>query len=132
MMIAPIALLALATSLVSAAPSPPPSICSNDVFTIDDRSVSVALCVPETAPKRSADGKRYLVTVSEALSSRGATVNREVTLDFLAGAELSRTLDDVPLDKLGIAGTLHLTIGYRPGAIRLEHALLIPGAKALK
>jgi hypothetical protein len=131
-MIAPVALLALATTLVSAAPSPPPSVCSNDVFTIDDRPVSVALCVPVSDPKRSADGKRYLVTVSEAVSSRGASFDREITLDFLAGADVSRTLDDVPLDKLGIAGTLHLTIGYRPGSVRLEHALLIPGAKALK
>jgi len=131
-MIAPIALLALATTLVSAAPSPPPSVCSNDVFTIGDRAVSVALCVPVTEPKRSADGKRYVVTVSETISSRGASFNRDVALDFLAGADVSRTLDDVPLDKLGIAGTLHLTIGYRPGSIALEHALLIPGAKALK
>jgi hypothetical protein len=131
-MIAPVALLALVTTLVSAAPSPPPSVCSNDVFTINDRPVSVVLCVPVTDPKRSADGKRLVVTVSETVSSRGATFDRDVALDFLAGTDLSRTLDDVPLDKLGIAGTLHLTIGYRPGTIRLEHALLIPGAKALK
>jgi len=131
-MIAPIAVLALATTLVSAAPSPPPSICSNDVFSIDDRPVTVALCIPEAEPKRAADGRRFLVTITESLTSRGASFNRDVTLDFLAGAELSRTLDDVPLDKLGIGGTLHLTIGYRPGTIRLEHALLIPGAKALK
>ncbi len=131
-MIASIALLALATGLVSAAPSPAPSVCSNDVFTIDDRPVNVALCVPESAPRRSADGKRLIVTVSETVSSRGATFNRDVSLDFLAGTDLSRTLDDVPLDKVGIGGTLHLTIGYRPSVIRLEHALLIPGAKALK
>jgi hypothetical protein len=131
-MIAPIAVLALATTLVSA-PSPPPNICSSDVFTIDDRPVSVVLCIPDAEPKRTADGRRYLVKVTESLSSRGVSFSRDVTLDFLAGAELSRTLDDVPLDKLGIAGgQLHLTVGYRPGTIRLEHALLIPGAKALK
>jgi hypothetical protein len=131
-MITQIGAVALATTLLAAAPSAPPGICSNDVFTIDERPVSVALCVAETEPKRTSDGRRYVVTIAESLSSRGTTFNRDVTLDFLAAAELSRTLDDVPLEKLGINGTLHLTIAYRPGTIRLEHALLIPGAKALK
>jgi len=131
-MITPIAVLALTTTLVAAAPSPRPNVCSNDTFTIGERTVSVTLCVPDTPPKRSADGRRFIVTITESLSSPGVTFDREETLDFLAGTELARTLDDVPLDKLGIAGTLHLTIAYRPGTIRLEHALLIPGAKALK
>jgi hypothetical protein len=38
----------------------------------------------------------------------------------------------VPLAKLGLARTLHLTVVYTSGSARLEHALLVPGAIALK
>jgi hypothetical protein len=128
----PPALALLASLLLGAAPSPSPGPCSQDVFTIDGRSVSVSLCADEAGTHRSPDGRRIIVTVAESFATSGATFERSVALDFLAGAEFSRTIDDVPLDKLGIARTLHLTIGYRPGTVRLEHALLVPGAVALK
>lgn len=123
--------LALLGSLLLGA-SPAPSPCSHDVFTIDGRSVSVSLCADDAGMRRSPDGRRIIVTVAESFATNGPTFERSVPLDFLAGAEFSRTIDDVPLDKLGIARTLHLTIGYRPGTVRLEHALLVPGAVALK
>ena len=123
----------LATILIAADPTPKPGICSFDTFSIDGRSVGVSLCFDEAAVRRSSDGRRVIVTVAETLSaSREASFSRDVTLDFLARAEESRTIDDVPLGKLGIERTLHLTIAYRPGSIRLEHALLVPGAIPLK
>lgn len=126
---------ALAFLAAAAAPPATPTptyVCSNDSFSIDGRQVSVALCVADNAAKRSPDGKRTIVTISERLASSDLTYSRDVVLDFLTGAELSRTIDDIPLDKIGIQKQLHLTIGYRPGSVQLEHALLIPGAVALK
>jgi hypothetical protein len=127
---------AFALLAATAAPAVVPApnyVCSNDAFSIDGKPLSVALCVAANAvPKRSPDGKRTLVTISERLGANGQAFSRDVVLDFLTGAELSRTIDDVPLDKVGIPKQLHLTIGYRPGSVQLEHALLIPGAIALK
>ena len=96
------------------------------------RIVAVALCAVEGSAHRSTDGHRIVVTIAETLSSGPTSFTRDVTLDFLAGAEVSRTIDDVPLAKLGMERTLHLTIGYRSDSIRLEHALLVPGAIPLK
>ena len=64
--------------------------------------------------------------------SRNVSLRREVALDYFAGADYSRAIDDAPLQRFGIAKTLHMTIGYKPGSVRLEHALLVPGAIALK
>jgi hypothetical protein len=127
-----LAVLALGTILASASPAPTPSPCSNDTFPIDGRPVAVALCAVEGSAHRSTDGHRIVVTIAETLSSGPTSFTRDVTLDFLAGAEVSRTIDDVPLAKLGMERTLHLTIGYRSDSIRLEHALLVPGAIPLK
>jgi len=125
--------LAFFAVVAPAAASAPNYVCSNDSFSIDGRQVSVALCVADNAaPKRSPDGKRTIVTVTERLVSNDLSFSRDVVLDFLAGAELSRTIDNIPLERVGIAKQLHLTIGYRPGSVQLEHALLVPGAIALK
>jgi hypothetical protein len=127
-----ISLLAILLLSATPAPSPTPGPCSHDVFGIDGRSVNVELCADDAGAHRSPDGHRIIVTIGESFSAPPSSFERNVTLDFLAGAELSRTIDDVPLDKLGIDRTRHLTIGSRPGSVRLEHALLVPGAIALK
>jgi len=116
------ALLLIATAPVSAA-----SACSTDAFSIDGTSLSVELC---PAPAATTAGKAAL---TETLTVKGQLpLIRAVTVELLPGADTSRTIDDAPLQKLGLARTLHLTIAYRNGAARLEHALLVPGAVALK
>jgi len=91
----------------------------------------VAICGPAALPQ-PASGGRVTVYLRETFATHDASFTRTVPFEPLAGAELSSTIDDVSLDKLGIARTLHLTIGLKPGTVRLEHALLIPGAIALK
>jgi hypothetical protein len=129
------AALAAASPAAPAPASPPPpradDVCSSDAFTVDGHALTVQICAPAAAP-RPEKGKRAVVGLRETVSSGGASFVRAGSVDYLEGAESSRTLDDVPLDKLGIAKTLHLTIGYKPGTVRLEHALLIPGAVPLK
>jgi hypothetical protein len=116
------ALLFAATTPVSAA-----SACSSDAFSIDGTSLTVELCPTPTA---NTAGKAAL---SETLTVKGQPpLVRAVTVELLPGADTSRTIDDAPLQKLGLGRSLHLTIAYKNGAARLEHALLVPGAVALK
>jgi hypothetical protein len=111
--------------VASAAPSP--AGCSSDAFSIDGSSLAVGLCPAETGSTASK------AALTETLTIKGQPpLVRPVTIDLLPGADTSRTIDDAPLEKLGIAKTLHLTIAYKNGAAHLEHALLVPGAIALK
>lgn len=120
-----VALVALATSVEPASAA---SGCSSDTFTIARAPLAVQICIPTSRPNAKAP-----LIATETLTARGETsVIRKVALDVMSSAEASHTIDDAPLQPLGIAGTLHMTIGYRAGVVRLEHALLVPGAIALK
>lgn len=120
--------IAVAASAAGAAPALAAPGCSSDAFTVSGSPLSVEICAPATRPI----GKAPLLA-TETLTARGqAPIVRKVTLDVLSPTEASHTIDDAPLQSLGIAGTLHMTIGYRAGVVRLEHALLVPGAIALK
>jgi hypothetical protein len=133
-MIASLAGLTLAGALAAASPVPAlrgAESCSNDSFAIDGKTVSVQVCAPSDAPVPE-KGKRATVPLRETVSGAGASFVHETALTYHPGSEPSRTIDDVPLDKLGMAKSLHLTIGYRPGSVTLEHVLLVPGAVPLK
>jgi hypothetical protein len=117
--------------------------CSSDPFTVDGAMLTVEVCAPAQAP---AAGK---VTLIERFTVKGqAPLERALVVEVLPRAGTSRSIDDVPLAKLGIARTLHLTVVYKPPSTgsgqalltgpgqppsaALEHAMLIPGAIALK
>lgn len=102
--------------------------CSSDAFTVSGTPLSVEICAPATRPA----GKAAPIATATLSSRGGAPLVRKIALDVVAGDEVSHTIDDAPLQSLGIAGTLHMTIGYKGGVARLEHALLVPGAIALK
>ena len=108
--------------------------CSRDAFVIDGTTVGVTLCPGGTAPARRArsDGQGGGMTVIETFSSAGAAFSRTTVVELDDQSGPARAIDDVSLDRLGITKTLHLTIAYRGGSARLEHALLIPGAIPLK
>jgi hypothetical protein len=136
-MIGPLAGLVLSAALAAtpsapaAAPAGVVEVCSNDAFTVDGHALAIQLCAPSAAP-RAEKGKRTMLIVRETLSSGGVTFVHSATFAYTEGSEMSRTLDDVPLDRLGIPKTVHLTIGYTPGSVKLEHVLLVPGAVPLK
>jgi len=126
----PIVVLALTSGLL-AATTPSASVaetgCSSDVFAIDGSSVSLAICASD-APKTAS---KTVVTERFVVKNMPDLV-RELALDRLPGADSARAIDDVSLEKLGISRTLHLTVALKGGTVHLEHALLIPGAVALK
>jgi hypothetical protein len=72
------------------------------------------------------------VNVTETFVAGGTTVTHAVTLAIVAGARISRTIDDVDLRPLGIARSLHMTLAFADGFVKLEHALALPGATPVK
>jgi hypothetical protein len=122
--------LAIAALVVLTAARPggaaTPSPCSADSFTIDGTQLTVAIC--PAAPART-DG----VSLTETFSTKGKPpLLRTLSLDLLPDTDTARAIDDVDLQQVGIAKTLHLAVLYKSGAVKLEHALLVPGAIALK
>ena len=124
--------LALAPLAAGAAPPGAPAGCSSDAFTVDAAPLAVQIRLAPVALATAAPGKPSSVALDETFSSRGTAFSRRISLEFFSGGDYSRSIDDVPLERFGIARTLHLTIGYKPGSVRLEHALLVPGAIPLK
>lgn len=100
------------------------SACSNDTFSIEGKTLAVQIC---DAEGHSAEG-----TLQETFTVAGRPALQRSTAYRRTAAATTRTIDDVALGPLGIGKTLHVTIAVRPGGVRLERALLIPGAIPLK
>jgi hypothetical protein len=118
-------------------PSAAAGTCSTDTFTIDGSAVTLDMCLgaaPDPAASRhGSPAKAPAATLTETFTVKGQPpLVRALPLDALPADEPSRTIDDVPLEKLGLARTLHLTIAVRSSGVHLEHALLVPGALTLK
>lgn len=107
--------------------------CSSDTFALEGTALTITVCPAAsvaTAGKPVAGGIAELV---ETVSVKGRpALTRAVRYERLPNEETARTLDDVPLAALGIERTMHVTLAVRNGDARLEHALLVPGAIALK
>jgi hypothetical protein len=108
----------------AAAGAQPADRCSHDTFTIGGQRVAVNVCAP-LAPSEGAVPVRETVTGA-------STITQATTIQILSGAAVSRGVDDVPLNPLGLSSTLHLTLTYADGKVSVEHALLLPGAVPLK
>jgi len=137
--------LAFACMASTAAAGAAASPCSSDTFTIDGTALAVEVCAPGAPPAGTK------VTLIERFTVKGQVpLERVLIVEVLPKAGTSRSIDDVPLAKLGIDRTLHITVvypstssgqalsaeqalgsGQAPRA-GLEHALLVPGAIALK
>ncbi|HEX3368385.1 MAG TPA: hypothetical protein VHS56_02325 [Candidatus Cybelea sp.] len=110
---------------VAAAPA-----CTTETLPVGRAPVSVSYCV--TGPARATASHEIIVPVSATFSAPGGTLRRTSELHFLAEEAASRVLESLDLTKLGLTGTLHLTLAYIQGAVRVEGALLTPGAITIK
>ncbi len=101
-------------------------------------TVTVTVCVSQAHRSvvgrvKSKPAPSMTDTVQETLSAKDhAPLARSISYTRLPSEATARTIDDVPLQALGIQKTLHLTLAITDGTPRLEHALLIPGAIVLK
>jgi hypothetical protein len=103
--------------------------CTQETLTVEGTPVTVAYCI--TGQPRS-NGSEEIVPVSATYSAPGGTFRRSTELHFLADEGVSRVLESLDLSKVGLTGTLHLTVAYSRGLVRLEGALLTPGAITIK
>ncbi len=92
--------------------------------------VAIGYCVRGT-PTLTAS-QELAVPVTATYSAPGGSFSRAVELHFVAGERVSRVLENLNLRPLGIEGTLHLTLAYAGGVVRIEGAMLTPGAVTIK
>src|SRR5579863_5899183 len=91
--------------------------CTRETLSIRGTAVTAAFCA-EVAP--TAAGPELSLPVAETYSAPGGSISRTVTLRFIAGDGPSRVLENLDLTPLGLSGTLHLTLMYSGGVVRVE------------
>lgn len=121
---------ALAFSLGSSAWAQPASRCTHETLNVRGTPVTASYCVATVTGGRP--GRDLPVRVSESFSTPRASFTQAATLQFIAGESSSRVIEDVALSRLGLAGTLHLTLVLRGQAVHVEGAMLTPGAVTIK
>jgi hypothetical protein len=112
------------------APATAASPCTQEALTVEGKPVAVGYCV--TGAARSNGSDELVVPVAASYSGPGGALRVSVQLHFIAGERVSRVIQNLDLTKLGLTGTLHLTLAYSSGLVRLEGALLTPGAITIK
>ena len=106
-----------------------PAHCSHETLTVKGTPIQASICVAQAGP---AAGHDLPVRVDQTFTGPKGSVSMQSTLRFIAGESDSRVLEDVPLDRLGLEGTLHLTLLLRSGGVRIDAAMLTPGAVTVK
>ena len=119
----------LASSLRAVASAQPAGHCTRETLAVRGTPVTIAYCV--TGQGGSA-GPELPVTVEETYGSPHGSFSQPATLRFVRGVDTSRVIEDVSLDRLGVEGTLHLTLVLRGGLVHIETAMLTPGAITIK
>lgn len=104
--------------------------CSTETLPVRGVGVTIELCV--AGAPQSAPGGEVLVPLQAQYSARGGSFSEDTTLRFIAGERTSRVIRSVDLAKVGSSGTLHLTLVYDGSAVRVESAMLTPGAITIK
>jgi len=121
--------LLLALSLGSAA-SAQTGRCTRETLPIKGTPLTASYCVASEAS--AAAGHDLPVQVVATYATSRGSFTQQSTLQFIAGETASRVIEDVALTRVGLDGTLHLTLVYRGGLVHVESALLTPGAITVK
>ena len=119
------ALLAIFPSVASAQDH-----CSRETLTVRGTPVTIAYCVAGEPAKGA--GNALVMNVQGNFSAAGGSFSKSGPMRFIAGDGPSRVLENVELAQLGLQGTLHLTLVYTGGQVRIESAMLTPGAVTIK
>ena len=114
----------------------PPSVagaqehCSRETLTVRGTPVTIGYCITGE-PSRLAGGGIAL-NVQSTYSAAGGSFSQQGSMSFIDGDAPSRVLQSVELGQLGLQGTLHLTLIYSKRLVRIESAMLTPGAVTIK
>ncbi len=120
--------IVLAATTVPAAAAA--TACTQETLSVEGAPVTIAYCI--TGALRSTGTEEVIVPVTASYSAPGGSLRRFSELHFMNGEGVSRVLESLDLAKLGLTGTLHLTLAYSHGLVQLEGALLTPGAITIK
>jgi hypothetical protein len=120
----------LALSVGTSAQAQSGGRCTRETLSVHGTPVTVAYCV--TRVGQAAPGRDLPVEVAESFSTPRGSWSQQSTLRFISGEEPSRVIEDVPLGRLGLTGTLHMTLLLRGGVVRVDSAMLTPGAVTVK
>jgi hypothetical protein len=104
--------------------------CSRETLTVRSTPVTIGYCLSGEGPR--AGGGVVALAVNETYNAASGSFARASTMRFVTGEGPSRVLENVALDQLGLHGTLHLTLVYAGGLVRIESAMLTPGAITVK
>lgn len=121
---------ALVLSLGSTASAQSAGRCTRETLMVRGTPVTAAYCVTQLGSARP--GRDLPVQVSETYSTPHGSFTQQATLRFIAGEQASRVIEDVALERLGLEGTLHLSLVLQGGAVRVDSAMLTPGAITIK
>lgn len=104
--------------------------CSQQTLSVQGTPVTIAYCVDGAL--RANGASEVIVPVALTYSAAGRSVRQASELHFLSGEGVSRVLQTLDLTRIGLTGTLHLTVDYVHGTVQVEGALLTPGAITIK
>ena len=104
--------------------------CTQETLNVRGVPVTIGYCV--TGPPLASAPDEIALPVQATYASPGGSFGRVLELHFVSGEGVSRILQSLPLRELGLTGTLHLTLAYAGGLVRIEGAMLTPGAITIK
>jgi hypothetical protein len=122
-------MLALAATLALPVPAGAQDHCTRETLTVRGTPVTIGYCITGGAV---VNGPEVALPVAETYSAPGGSFSRSTTMRFIAGDGPSRLLENADLSRIGMTGTLHLTLVYSAGSVHIENALLTPGAVTIK
>jgi len=123
-------MLGLALALASIAPAGAANGCSQETLNVRGTPVTIGFCV--NGQPRPSGADEVIVPVAASYSAPGGSFGQTEEMHFVAGEGVSRIIRSLDLARLGLQGTLHLTLAYSGGQVRVEGALLTPGAITIK
>lgn len=104
--------------------------CTRETLVVQGAPVTIGYCV--SGLPRMGGNEEIVVPVRASYAAASGAFGEAGELRFVAGEKISRVLEDLDLTRLGLTGTLHLTLSYSGGLVRIEGALLTPGAITVK
>jgi len=108
----------------------PAGRCTRETLNVRGTPLTATYCI--TAIGSATPGRDLPVRVMESYATPHGSWSQEATLRFIAGEPASRVIEDVALERVGLRGTLHLTLLLHSGAVAVDSAMLTPGALTVK
>jgi hypothetical protein len=103
--------------------------CSRETLSVRGTPVTIGYCL--TAPAAQS-GPEVTLAVAATYASAGGSFEEHRTMRFITGEGPARVLENVNLARLGLTGTLHLTLVYAADRVEINSAMLTPGAIIVK